>query len=44
MKTIGKVVLLLILALVIYPLGFIGIVLNPFFELSYKEEENGNQH
>lgn len=44
MKTIGKVVLFLALALMIYPLGIIVIMLNPFFELFHKEENNGNKY
>lgn len=44
MKTIGKVVLLLMLALMLYPLGFIAIMLDPFFKLFYKEENNGNKY
>ncbi|HFZ6679530.1 TPA: hypothetical protein ACGPSD_001230 [Streptococcus agalactiae] len=40
MKTMGKVILLLMLALMLYPLAFIAIMLDPFFKLFYKEEED----
>lgn len=44
MKTIGKVVLLLMLALMLYPLGFIAIMLDPFFKLFFEEENNGSKY
>lgn len=40
MKTIGKVVLILVLAPLFIPLGFIAIMLSPFLELFHKEDKD----
>lgn len=39
MKTIGKVMLVLVLVPLLLPLGFIALMLNPFFELFAEEED-----
>lgn len=41
MKTIGKVMLVLVLVPLLLPLGFIALMLNPFFELFAEEEDDG---
>lgn len=41
MKAIGRVILLLLLIPLVFPLGFIAIMLDPFLVL-LKEENNGN--
>lgn len=41
MKTIGKVMLVLVLVPLLLPLGFIALMLNPFFELFTEEDDNG---
>lgn len=43
MKTIGRVILLIVFAPLLLPLGFIAIMLNPLFEIYYQEDkDNGN--
>lgn len=41
MKAIGRVILLLLLISLVFPLGFIAIMLDPFLVL-LEEENNGN--
>lgn len=41
MKAIGRVILLLLLIPLVFPLGFIAIMLDPFLVL-LEEENNGN--
>ncbi|WP_269139710.1 hypothetical protein [Streptococcus cristatus] len=41
MKAIGRVILLLLLIPLVFPIGFIAIMLDPFLVL-LEEENNGN--
>lgn len=41
MKTVIRVLLLLVLIPLVIPLGFIAIMLDPFFELFAEEEDDG---
>ena len=42
MKAIGRVLLLLLLIPLVFPLGLIAIMLDPFLKLLYKESRNDN--
>ncbi|GGE26216.1 hypothetical protein [Streptococcus himalayensis] len=40
MKTIGKVILLLVFVPLVIPLGFIAIMLDPFLDIILEEKNN----
>lgn len=42
MKVIGRIVFLIVCAILLIPVGLIAIVLNPFFELFYKDDKHGD--
>ncbi len=44
MKTVGKVILVMVLAVLSVPLLFIVFMLDPFFEIFHKEEDYDSKY